>query len=126
MCNLSEMAEPTLSDVMAALAAFRSDTASKLARIDLQNQQQTALLNSLSIGAQIMSAEMDTLTAQVTANTSVEQSALTLIQGIAAQVADAAGDRTKSLALANTLKSSADALQAAITANTPASPPPAG
>lgn len=103
------MAAPTQLDRIEAL----------LGTIKLQNTQQTALLSALIAGEQLMSAEMDTLSAQVTETLTVEQSALTLIQGIAAQVADAAGDRTKSLALAGTLKTSADALAAAIVANTP-------
>ena len=114
------MADPTQLDrIETALAA----QARKLDRIDLQNQQQTALLNSISLGEQIMSAEMDQLSAQVSQTLTVEQSAITLIQGLAAQIVDAAGDRTKSLALAGTLKTSADALAAAITANTSAAPP---
>jgi hypothetical protein len=106
------MAAPTLSDVMA-----------KLVKIELEQQEQTGLLSALFARSQIMSAEMDTLSAQVTQTLTVEQSALTLIQGIAAQVADAAGDRTKSLALSATLKTSADALAAAIVANTPTPTP---
>lgn len=94
----------------------------RLNRIDLQNQQQTALLNALSLGVQIMSAEQDALAVQVAQQLTVEQSAITLIQGIAAQVADAAGDKTKALALAANLKASADALSAAVVANTTAAP----
>lgn len=116
------MAEPTLADLMAAVTALRADVAT----VKLQNAQQIGLLTALTAGAQIMSAEMDTLSAQVTQTLTVEQSAVTLIQGLAAQIVDAAGDRTKSLALAGTLKTSADALAAAITANTPAAPPPVG
>ena len=66
-----------------------------------------------------MSAEFDALVQQVKDNTDVEASAVTLIQGIAAQLA---GNPTPSQvsALATQLKSSADALAAAITANTAA------
>lgn len=108
------MAEPTLSDVMA-----------RLATMELKLEQQSALLLFLTIGQKLMSSEVDSLATQVTANTTVEQSALTLIQGIAAQVTDAAGDRTKSLALAATLKASGDALAAAVAANTAAAATPA-
>jgi hypothetical protein len=70
--------------------------------------------------------EFDDLTAQVTADTTVEASAVTLINGIAAQLAAlvAAGTVTPEAvtALSNQLKTSADALSAAITANTPTSP----
>ena len=73
-------------------------------------------------GANIMSA-IDDLTAQVAANTAVEASAVTLIQGIAAELAAAATDPAKVEALAAQLKASASALGAAVAANTPAAPP---
>jgi hypothetical protein len=66
-----------------------------------------------------MSAELDALTAQVTANTDVENSAILLIQGIAAQLAAIKDDPAKIAALATSLKASADSLAAAVTANTP-------
>ncbi len=73
-------------------------------------------------GTKAMSA-LDDLTTQVAANTTVEQSAVTLIQGIAAQLAASATDATKVAALSAQLKASADSLSAAIVANTPAAPP---
>jgi hypothetical protein len=69
-----------------------------------------------------MSTQLDALTAQVTANESLENSAITLIQGIAAQLAAIKDDPAKIQALANSLKTSADSLSAAIIANTPAAP----
>ena len=69
-----------------------------------------------------MSAELDALTVQVTANTNVENSAILLIQGIAAQLVAIKDDPAKITALSTSLKTSADALAAAITANTPATP----
>lgn len=75
-----------------------------------------------------MSAEMDRLEASVKRNTAVGSSVLALLAGIASQVRDAAGDRAKSLALADEIdKDSAD-LEAAVLANTPTPPaeqPPA-
>jgi len=71
----------------------------------------------------IMSA-LDDLTAQVAANASAEASAIQLINGLAAEIAAAANDPVKIEALATQLKTSASALAAAITANTPAAPPP--
>jgi predicted RNA-binding Zn ribbon-like protein len=65
---------------------------------------------------------LDELQVQVTENTSLEQSAITLIQGIAAQLAAAAQDPAKIQALSDQLNASADALAAAIQANTPAVP----
>jgi hypothetical protein len=70
----------------------------------------------------IILKEMDDLETQVTGIESVDQSAVTLIQGIAAQLADAKTDPAKIQALADRLNASATALAAAITANTPAAP----
>jgi hypothetical protein len=68
----------------------------------------------------IILKEMDELETQVTGIESVDQSAVTLIQGIAAQLADAKTDPVKIQALSDRLNASATALAAAITANTPA------
>jgi hypothetical protein len=71
-----------------------------------------------------MSAEFDALTAQVAASTTVEASAVALIQGIAAQLA---GNPTPAQvnALASELQTSSNALAAAVAANTPAASSPA-
>ncbi len=61
---------------------------------------------------------LDELQAQVTQNTQVEQSAIVLIQGLAAQIAANATDPAKIQALADQLNTSATALAAAVTANT--------
>lgn len=65
-------------------------------------------------------AAIDDLTAQVAANTTVVGSALTLIQGFAAQLAAAGTDPAKLAALQAQLQASDDALAAAVVANTPA------
>jgi hypothetical protein len=105
------MADPTLSDIKAILV-----------RMELRQRQHTALLNFLRIGEQIMSQEMDQLVSAVETNTTVDQSVLTFLQGVAQQITDAAGDRAKSLQLAATVKASTDAVTAALLANTPAAP----
>lgn len=64
--------------------------------------------------------ELDDLTTQVTANDDVEASAVLLINGIAARIAAAGTDPTKLAALTTSLKTSADTLASAVTANTPA------
>ena len=69
-----------------------------------------------------MSVEMDTLTVAVTNNTALDESIIALLNGIAAQIADAAGDKVKALALAAELNAKSDALAAAIQANTPVEP----
>lgn len=74
---------------------------------------------------QIMSALTD-LQAQVAQNTTIEASAVTLIQGLAAQIAAAGTDPAALAALTANLNASATALAAAISANTtPAAPAPA-
>lgn len=79
-------------------------------------------------GAKFMK-EIDDLQAQVTEQTTVEQSAITLIKGLADQITASAGDRGKLTDISARLHASAEALAAAITANTPAAspatPPPA-
>jgi hypothetical protein len=70
----------------------------------------------------IMSALTD-LQAEVAATLTVEQSAITLIQGIATQLAAALANQTNPdpalVDLTNQLTASASALAAAVTANTP-------
>ena len=67
-----------------------------------------------------MSAELDALTAEVTNATTVEQSAIALIQGLAAKIESMKNDPAALSALAASLKTQDDALAAAVTANTPA------
>ena len=69
-----------------------------------------------------MSKELDALTLQVKANEDAEQSALVLIQGIATELVAIKDDPAKIQALADSLKTSADNLAAAVVANTPAEP----
>lgn len=69
-----------------------------------------------------MSAEMDALVTAVQSHHAVDDSVLALLAGLAPQIADAAGDRAKSLALAAEVKAKADAMAAAVLANTPGAP----
>ena len=68
----------------------------------------------------IIMSDLTSLTAQVTQNTSVEGSAVTLIQGLAAQITAAGTDPVALAALTTQLNTSATALAAAVAANTPA------
>lgn len=81
----------------------------------------------LSLLGVIMSA-LDDLKAAVAATATVEASAVTLIQGIAQQLAEALANQANPDAalvdLTTQLKANADALAAAVTANTPAAPTP--
>ncbi len=58
------------------------------------------------------------LTAKVQANTTVTESAITLIQGLAQQLRDAATDPAAIQALADQLDAADSSLAAAVTANT--------
>lgn len=77
-------------------------------------------LDEILRGERKMSAQLDALQAQVEQNTDLEASAVTLIEGLAAQIADAANDPVQIAALSAKLQTSATALAAAITANTTA------
>lgn len=70
-----------------------------------------------------MSAELDALTAQVSANTDVIESALSLIQGLKAALDAAGTDPAKLKALSDSLASEDQKLADAVAANTPAEPP---
>jgi hypothetical protein len=89
------------------------------------------LVNIVHKEIRTMSSNVDqnflALQAQVQQNVSVEQSAVTLIQGIAAQLAAAIaaannGDSAALPALQQQLQTSATTLAAAVAANTPGSP----
>ena len=77
-------------------------------------------LDEILRGERKMSAQLDALQAQVEQNTNLEASAVTLIEGLAAQIAAAANDPVQIAALSAKLQTSATALAAAITANTTA------
>ncbi len=70
-----------------------------------------------------MGEALNALVAQVEAQTTVELSAIALIQGLADELKKAGTDPVAIADLTAKLKNSADALAAAITANTPAAPP---
>jgi hypothetical protein len=69
-----------------------------------------------------MATDLDSLTAEVTNNTSVEQSAITLIGNLAAAITAAGTDPVALAALVSQLQTNDKALAAAVTANTPAAP----
>lgn len=77
------------------------------------------LRKDMSTSAQALAA----LQAQVAQNTNIEASAVTLIEGLAAQIAAAGTDPVALAALTSSLNASATSLAAAITANTPPVPP---
>lgn len=65
-------------------------------------------------------ADLTAITAQVAQNTTVEESAVTLIKGLAAQIQAAGTDPAALQALVTQLNGSATDLAAAVAANTPA------
>ena len=67
-----------------------------------------------------MASDLTTLQAQVEKNTTVEESAVTLITGLAAQIASLKNDPAALQALADSLNKSATDLSDAVAANTPA------
>lgn len=72
-----------------------------------------------------MASDLTALQAQVAQNTTIEESAVTLINGLAQQIADLKNDPAALQALADSLNGSATDLSNAITANTPPPPAPA-
>lgn len=71
-----------------------------------------------------MSPELQKLTDKVAANNVVVESALTLIQGLADQIAALKNDPVALQALADSLDAEDTKLAAAVAANTPATPAP--
>ena len=66
--------------------------------------------------------DLTALTAEVERNTAVDQSAIALLTGLAAQIEALKTDPAALQALADTMRGSSDALAAAVLANTPAQP----
>lgn len=85
----------------------------------------TNLVKKLLEEGKKMAADLEALKAEVARNTEVDESAIVLIQGIAAQLEELKGDPAAIQALADRLKASSDALAAAVVANTAPPPTPA-
>jgi hypothetical protein len=96
------------------------------ARLESLERKLDQLLSLVQHTETTIMADLTALTAQVAQNTTVEASAVTLIQGLAAQLTAAGTDPAALAALTTQLNSSATALGAAIAANTPAAPPASG
>jgi hypothetical protein len=77
-------------------------------------------LNAVLTKETQMAGELDALTAQVTANTDAEASAILLLENLHALLVAAGTDPAKLTALTTQLETSKEALAAAIVANTPA------
>lgn len=83
-----------------------------------------SILQDIKKGAKHMSIEIENLEAAVATNTALDDSIILLLNGIAAQIVDSAGDREKAIALAAELNAKSELLAAAIKANTPVEPEP--
>ena len=70
-----------------------------------------------------MSVEMDTLIVDVKENTDLDDSIIVLLNGLSAQIEDAAGDKAKALALSAEVKAKSALVREAMLANTPQAPP---
>lgn len=87
------------------------------------------LLREINERTKKMSAELDDLTSAVAENTTIDQSAIALIEGIAAQLSQLVANATELgelkaaiTAKAADLRASSAALSAAVAANTPDAP----
>lgn len=118
-----------LEDMGSIQAGYPERVPATKADLAATEQRLTTLIQNLS--AQLTETEkelmdpLQVLQQQVTQNTNLEQSAITLIQGLAAQIAANANNPAALTALSTQLQTSATALSAAIVANTPAANPPA-
>ena len=94
----------------------------RLDAIEAKLNRSLALLQTIVRQGETMSAELDALTSQVKKTTDAEDSAIALIQGLAAQIASIKTDPVALQALSDQLSAKADELAAAVVANTPAAP----
>jgi hypothetical protein len=90
-----------------------------LARWWSRAQRLETKVDHLLEGIKHMSKELDDLKAAVAAEDTVIDSAVVLIKGLAAQIAQLPADRAAITALAADVQSRGDALSAAVTENTP-------
>lgn len=74
---------------------------------------------------QIMGQQLDQLKAEVARNTAVDESVITLVNGLAAKIEAAKEDPAAIQALADELRNSSDKVADVVTKNTPAETPPA-
>jgi hypothetical protein len=98
-----------------------------LARIESSLERIEAKLGIIQKEEETIMQDLTQLTADVANDTTVEKSAVTLLQGLKARLdaaiaADQSGDPQQLAALSRQLEASTADLAAAITANTPAAP----
>jgi len=89
---------------------------------DAKLDQILAKLFQIQQKEETMSSQLAALQAQVEKNTTIEESAVALINGLAAQIASLKDDPVALQALADSLTASGNDLSNAIQANTPTDP----
>lgn len=94
-----------------------NQTDARLARIERLLE---IILRVIKRGQAMAQADIDALKTKVERNTTVSQSAVTLIGGLAQQIRDLADDPEQLRALADQLEASTTPLADAVAANTPA------
>lgn len=90
-----------------------------LKRLDKIEAALTTLAQAITTLESKMSNELDALTTEVERNTTVDQSAIALLTGLAAKIEAMKTDPAALQALADSMRGSSDALAAAVLANTP-------
>jgi hypothetical protein len=99
---------------------FLRETMTKIKILNLTSKQFKTLDRKLD---QIMS-DLSALTAAVEESTTVEQSAIALLNTLAADLEAVKTDPAAIQTIADNIRNNSASLAAAVTANTPASPPP--
>lgn len=99
------------------------ETKRMLRHIEEMLAHQHELLHQINERIIPMSVELDRLTAEVAETSTAVDSIITLVDGLAQQIRDAAADPAKLMALADELDAKQAAIAAAVAANTPAPPP---
>ena len=94
------------------------DLHDKLDAILIMQARVESLIAVLTLKQEQAMADLTALTAEVARNTEVDQSAITLLNGLAAQIEALKTDPVALQALADTMRGSSDALAAAVLANT--------
>lgn len=87
-------------------------------------KQVLSMLKTSAEKEKIMTQQLDDLTVAVEENTTLDDSIITLVDGLASQIAALKDDPAKLAALAASLRAKSAAISAAITANTEVEPPP--
>jgi chromosome segregation ATPase len=106
-----------LTDDVSGLEEQADATIAALQRVE-------AVLTTLVAKGEAVSVELDALTAEVERNTTVDESAITLMEQLAQMLRDHADDPAAIRSLADKLETSSSRLATAVTANTPAAPTP--